>query len=440
MKQLWILSLGALAAAASSGCFSERAIPFNPRSSSPVDIVATEDTRAWLRAAHAKLAPRLPRSGQPALLTEQLEDDRGRPVDVLAHFGENPQTLTSIFGNMSGLTHTAQATGAEDRGAKLPHWPGFEDIWLPTGGDCEYAARVGWARKDGQVCQADCVIVLPGLFGDNWVQRTRDVAAALRESGIHAVALELRGFGRTRLRYPDLSYGYSVLETSDLLHVAAWLQQQPHVRRTGLVGFCWSAHQALIAAWEAGRAADDPDVSPRLRTLLRARPPGPLLTAGVLAFSPVLRFEQVIERCEHDWSLFDDPVIASLQDTIHSRMLVLGAPHPSGKLREAIQEEFRRGPLSYATAYEECLNYLRLLPHGAMPVGKKLESAPIRALIVQGADDPLTSAQYVADLVSGVDNRRVAAIVLPGGGHVGFAPYARDYFYGLLLSYFRQSQ
>lgn len=420
-----------------TGCFSERAIPLVPRHTRVVRVDAPlDDTRAWLRMIHPRLASLLPCCDKPALLTEDLLDNEGRPIDVFAHFGENPQTLTSIFGNLSGLSNTAQATGGENRGPTPPEWPGFEDIWIPVDNECEFSGRIGWARRDGEVIDADCVIILPGLFGDNWVQRTRDVALALRANGIHAIALELRGFGRTRYRYPEFAYGYSVLETIDLLRVAAWLQRQPHVRRTGVVGFCWSAHQALIAAWEAGRSDDDADVSPALRAILKRRPSEPVLTAGALAFSPVLRFEEVIDRCERPWAYSDNPVLASLQKTIMTRLTALGHPAPSGNLREAIQYEFSRNALNYPNSYEDGLRYLRLLSHKDKPVGAKLDRSPIRALIVQGVDDPLTSAQYVAQVMATTQNRRVAALVLPGGGHVGFAPYARDYFYSLLLSFF----
>jgi hypothetical protein len=30
----------------------------------------------------------------------------------------------------------------------------------------------------------------------------------------------------------------------------------------------------------------------------------------------------------------------------------------------------------------------------------------------------------------------VSAVVLSGGGHVGFAPFAKDYFYSLIANYF----
>ncbi len=57
-------------------------------------------------------------------------------------------------------------------------------------------------------------------------------------------------------------------------------------------------------------------------------------------------------------------------------------------------------------------------------------------LIVQAANDPFISSQNIARLTAETQNPQVATIVLPGGGHVGFAPYAKDYFYSLLLNFF----
>ena len=51
------------------------------------------------------------------------------------------------------------------------------------------------------------------------------------------LSVEVRGAGLTDQRYPQYEFAWGVLETDDLLVVADWLQVQPHVRRTGLVGY-----------------------------------------------------------------------------------------------------------------------------------------------------------------------------------------------------------
>jgi predicted alpha/beta-fold hydrolase len=57
-------------------------------------------------------------------------------------------------------------------------------------------------------------------------------------------------------------------------------------------------------------------------------------------------------------------------------------------------------------------------------------------LIVHGANDPMGTAGEIAELIAQTDNPRVAALILPGGGHVGFAAYARSYYYSLIAGFF----
>jgi len=60
----------------------------------------------------------------------------------------------------------------------------------------------------------------------------------------------------------------------------------------------------------------------------------------------------------------------------------------------------------------------------------------VPVLIVHAANDPLAPAQEVADLFSRVKNPNVAAIILPSGGHVGFAAYNRAYYFSLIMNFF----
>jgi predicted alpha/beta-fold hydrolase len=333
--------------------------------------------------------------------------------------------------------HTAQATGADEAiEIPAPPWPGFEDVWIPINDRLQLAARLGLARRDGEPHVADCIVIIPGLLGDNAVRRTRDIGFALRDVGRHVLALELRGFGQTEARYPDVPYNFGVLETGDLLAVAEWLQEKPFVRDTGLMGFCWGANHALLAAWEDGRPADDPIVVAALRPYLRARSDEPHYRAGIIAFSPVLRFEEIIEELERDWSLLADPVLYTLQDGVAARMIRKQHPEISGNLRRLIEFEFANSELRYPQAVADGCQYLRFLPHRGKPAGDKLEHTRVPLLVVHGANDPLASVQAVAELFITLDNPQVAGVVLPGGGHVGFAPYARAYFYSLILNFF----
>jgi predicted alpha/beta-fold hydrolase len=79
---------------------------------------------------------------------------------------------------------------------------------------------------------------------------------------------------------------------------------------------------------------------------------------------------------------------------------------------------------------------LRLVDYKNQSAGKKLELARMPVIIMHGADDPLVPAQDIAHLASGVKNPKVAAIILPSGGHVGFAGYAPEYYFSLVMNFF----
>lgn len=434
-----------------AGCFVERSHPLQEGDLVRLDPLPMDSSdcltaRPWLRSAHSRLAPLLPHSRPAALLTEDLLDEAGRPVDVLAHFGRKKSNLESIFGNWNGLAHTAQLSGTDSpRDPDPPSWPGFEEVWIPVTPSLSLFGLLGWSRDDaGQVRDSDCIVILSGILGHNRTMRTRDLAMALRDSGLHAMALELRGHGQTDRRYPDVYYNFGALETDDLVAVSHWLQSQPHVRRTGLVGFCWGANQALLCAWYDGRPPNDPSITPRLAEHLREASAQGHFQAGVIAFSPVLRFEEIIEAVKVHRPVLLYPVLATLQSTIETRLRFKGHDrHPDydptkypGSLRKLIDYEYARSELNYPGSVEDGLQFLRFLPYQGLPDGNKLASAHYPVLIVQGSNDPLACAQDVADLIARTPNPNVAAIVLRGGGHVGFAAYARSYYYSLVINFF----
>jgi len=396
-------------------------------------------TRAWLACVHPQLLSLIPNGdGRRALLTSNLSAGDGGPRDVFKYFGVRPENLHTIVGNLYGLMHTAQAAGADagPQGAAAP-WPGFEDVWVPVRAELELSARLGLARDGGKVRTADCVVLIPGLMGDNNVKRTREIARALRSAGFHVLAVELRGAGRTHRRYPHVRYTFGTLEVGDLLAVSEWLEDRPEVRRTGLIGYCWGANLALLCAWEDGRMDEDPDIDIRLRPYLRPRNGRRHYQAGILAFSPVLRFEEMIETLDQRrWPRLENPVLDTLQTEIETRMQREQFPEVSGSLRRLIELEYERSELSYPQAVPDGLRYLRLMPSRDRTVGQKLETARVPVLIVHAANDPLSPAQDVADFIATIDNPQVAAMVLPGGGHVGFVPYARAYTYSLMLNFF----
>jgi len=441
-RAAWFPAVLLLALGASAGCYSERSFPmhaadYRPAPDLPPARSVNGDLGDWLEQMHGRFADLLPRrDGRRALLPRDLKG-RARTMDVYRHFGLVRSHLASIWYNNSGLAHSAQVTGRRrmiDR--TPPAWPGFEDVWIPVNDHLRLAGRFGRATQGGKPRRADCIILLPGLLGDNSSRRTRDIAIALREHGLHVLALELRGYGQTEARYPDVPYTYGVFETGDILAVAEWLQDLPYVRDTGLIGFCWGANQALLAAWEDGRSDDDANVSPRLRPLLRPRNGRRHFRAGVLAFSPALEFERILDQLERPWPLLVDPVLNRIQAGVDSRARRKGFPPLHGSLRRLIEYEARRTPVYYPQIVRDGLDYLRLVPYAGREAPNKLEAVRVPVLIVHGANDPLGSTQTVADLIARTRNPLVAGLILPGGGHNGFPAYARSYFYNLLLHFF----
>lgn len=405
-----------------------RVVPASHRaSSSPGDI------RAWLRRAQRGLQTFLSRREPTPLLSGDLVTAAGLPADVYRHFGIRPGGLTSVFLNAGGLLESARALADSDTKAE---WPGFADVQIPVANDFEISARVGFASSGGSPLAADCIVLIPGLLGDNTLARTRDLAVVLRRAGLHVVAIEPRGCGQTQARHPEVSSTFGVLETADLIAISKWLTAQSQVRRVGLIGFCWGANEALLAAWEDGRPADDPDVATRLRQFLPPRSLESHFAAGIIAFSPVLRFEEIVEQLDQPRLPLLNPVLDELGNGVRDLAEGRGYHRPSSSLRELIERDAARSELWYPGVVKDGLRYLRFTPSPDRPAGPKLNHARTPVLIVHAANDPLCSAQAVADLYSRLSNPLVAAMVLPGGGHNGFFVYNRAYSYSLVLSFF----
>ncbi len=427
------------------GCFAERSFPFRPdriKLLPPSD--QPETTRQWLRRAHDALVHKLDDDDEElALLTEDMLDADGNPIDVMSHFDRDDKTLHSVFDNLGGLQHTAQVTGTtESVEEPAPAWDGFEDVWIPIDDGIQIQARLGLARDPlGNPKNANCIILLPGLLGDNMRLRSRDIASGLRDYGFHAISLELRGHGQTEAKYPELPYNFGVLETADLLVVDEWLRRKPYVKKTGIIGFSWSANSALLAPYEDGRPVDDPLVAPEIRT---AMPPIDRtqrhFEAGAVALSPCLKFEEICDGLEEDHDYVVNPVYHSLQSTVNLRATRKGYPPMNGSLRALIAHEFSRSPLKYPNAVADGYTYLRLSPYKNEPFRSKLEHARVPVLIVHGSNDPLAYANEVAEFFSFTKNPNVAGVILNEGGHDGFAAYRRDYIYSIIVNFFNEER
>ena len=162
----------------------------------------------------------------------------------------------------------------------------------------------------------------------------------------------------------------------------------------------------------------------------------PHYTAGVLAFSPVLRFEELIDQLDRPRSPLFEPVLAAFQDTLRLRQRAKEHSAVTGSLRDLIRQEIDNWGFTTSDAVQQGLTYVRLLPYGSKPAGDKLECVGVPVLIVQAANDPLIEAQDQADLMARTHNPNVAALILPGGGHIGFAAYCRAYYFSLIFNFF----
>ncbi len=441
-----------------SGCFVETSYPLirhEVTRLTPPPEQARASARQWLRYAHRELDELLPAGRRHrrsrlnplrgrldplrgrAMLTEDLTLGNGRPINVFDHFKLRFEDMDTLLKNLDGLLHTAHLTSTHLDHDELPPWRAFADVWIPVSDDLKLAGRLGLATDDsGQVMRTDCVVLLPGLFGDNGIMRMRDLAYALRENRFHVLALELRACGRTEAHYPDVPTSWGVLETGDLLLVSEWLEQRPEVQRTGLIAFCWGANIALLTAWADCRPANHPSMTPALARYLQQVEDRPHYTAGVLAFSPVLRFEDLIDQLDRPHSLLFEPILAVFQDTLRLRQRVKGHRPINGSLRDLIRQEIENSDFDMPDAVEQGMTYLRLLPYKSKPAGDKLECIKTPVLIVLSANDPLIPAQDLADLMARTANPNVAAMILPGGGHIGFAAYCRAYYFSLILNFF----
>jgi predicted alpha/beta-fold hydrolase len=437
----WVSRSLALLLPVLAGCLAEQSLTLPASQSRRVqpsaDVpAAPPSTRAWLRAAHAQLIDLLPPDDPPVLLTEDLATAENRPRDVFAHFDLDPDALHTVIGNYSGLRCTAQGASQDMTvDAPPPPWSGFDDVWIEMADGVRLAARLGFAKDGDRRRDADCIVILPGFFGDNGVVRTRDLARFLLDSGFHVLALEMRGHGQTERTQPEASYTFGVRETDDLLQVSDWLQDQQGVRRTGLIGFCWSANVALLVAWNTNRPTGDPSITPAIATQLYARPDPRRYTAGIMAFSPILQWERLVDELETPFSLLGHPVYATLQKTNRERLERKGHPAPSGSLHDLIEFEYQRTGVDLPEGTREGYLFLRLAPYANRPTHPKLDRARAPILVVHACNDPLSPAQDIADFFARERNPLLAGMILPGGGHVGFATYARGYYFSLIASF-----
>ncbi len=277
----------------------------------------------------------------------------------------------------------------------------------------------------------------PPWFGDNGVTRTRDLAIALRHQGLHVLALELRGHGQTNRRYPNVFYTFGSVESQDLMRVSEWLEDRfPEVRRTGLIGFCWGGNLGILAAWFDGRQPGDPNITDSIAAHLAPISPRRHYTAGILAFSVLVRWEEAVDQTARPHDPWRDPVFHAFQQIIRDRSRMKQHPTMTHDLGKLIEYEYGRSEFTTAFPVMDAYRFIRLVPYRDRPCPPKLDRVRVPLLLVHAANDMFASPQGIADLLASNNNPNVAGLILRGGGHVGFFAYNRAYTYSLILNFF----
>src|SRR5262249_9133398 len=158
---------------------------------------------------------------------------------------------------------------------------------------------------------------------------------------------------------------------------------------TGLIGFCWGANAALLAAWYDGRSPNDPSISERVARNLEPPSPRRHYAAGVIVFSPVLDWEHFLDRMDIPQTVGRDPSIALFQGAMREHMSRKGYPEVTGSLRRCITYDFASSYLTEAFPILDGYLFLRLLPYHGLPAGDKMVSARMPVLLVHAINDPL---------------------------------------------------
>ena len=67
---------------------------------------------------------------------------------------------------------------------------------------------------------------------------------------------------------------------------------------------------------------------------------------------------------------------------------------------------------------------------------RRLENVRVPVLVLSAANDPLGTAQGVAEVFARVKNPNIGVVMLKGGGHMGFPALSADYYYSMMLDFF----
>ena len=415
-----------------AGCFGERSFPMRPRE---LRAIRTQRlaTRDWVESVQPQLRSLLPPLSRQSLTTPQL----GR--DVYRAFGANPDHLDSVFFNYFGVMRSAQVAPSAESFSDT-NWPGYEPIEIPADDGLPLRGRI--APPTAHDLGDSYIVITHGLFGQQAGTRQYNLAQALRAFGHHVVTLDMRGHGQTGRLHPEYPFTFGLDESRDLLAVSRWLRATRHADRIGLVGLSIGGHQALMAAWLDGDSPIESNPNSPIIRAVHHPEQRPAFDAGIFVISPVLNLIEYADRMDRARAtLLDSPVQSIFQAKVEQRMRALGAA-ASCRVWDLMEHELRRSHWAalypnFRTLMDEQLQFIDFCRlSGPAEGARRLEHARVPVLVLQAADDPLGSAQAVADVFAGVRNPNCGVILLREGGHGGFPALSSSYYYSLLQSFF----
>jgi predicted alpha/beta-fold hydrolase len=454
-----------LAALAFGGCFSEQSFPMNPKRAMTFTRQEIEpdaqpvSARHWVERA-AELAVGLLPDGPDALLTTDQLSKNGQPIDVYQFFDINPDNLDDLLTNLDGLEQTAQVVSPEReldaKGHLLrPKWDHFVDVEVPGEDGTPLYGRLSEplqheARKTKQAraipganAVADSetyIIITHGLFGSIDGLDMLNQVNAFRTAGYHVLALEMRGHGETQCRHPEATLSFGIRESGDLVSAANWLKTKYHAKRVGLVTFSLGGYEGLLTAWlDGAHPVTRFEHIGFLKDLPQPKPE-PAFNAGMIIVSSPVDIISTADRFDKPMSLLDAPLKATFQEHIAKRVASYGET-PTRSMWGLAEREYDRAGWSakygnFNTIKPELVDFLDFKADDWEEGVRRMDNVRVPVLMINSANDPLGTAQGIADLFGRVKNPNIGVVMTAAGGHMAFTAYATDYYYTLLLNFF----
>ncbi len=404
--------------------------------------------REWASKANAAAAHLLPQSEPPPLTTQDFVRD-GQALDVYKHFGINPRHVDNLLTNLDGLQQTAQVSSPPsvlDKKGHIfrPAWAGFQDVEIPVGGKITLFGRLGAPDLKDPISPeipGSFIVITHGLFGSLDGLDMANEVEALRRAGHHVLAVEMRGHGETNCEHPEYTVSFGINESSDLLAISHWLKTVHHATRVGLVSFSLTGYEGLLTAWLDGKQAVTRfDDTPLLRGLPEHLRDESAFNAGMFIVSPPIDLVAVADSFEKHYTVLSGPCKSQFQTHVAARMALVQSA-PTYSLWGWADSEFRRGGWdqkypSFAALKSDLMRFINLRADHWQEGVRRLENIRIPILMLTAANDPLATAQGLADLLARVKNPNIAAVMLQQGGHMGFPALSADYYYSMMLNFF----